>query len=301
MSTSMQNEPVSLAGRMIAVVINTASGSSTEHSAEEIEEILSEHGLAATRIWCVSSEELAKAFSEVRESGADVLIVLGGDGTIRSAAAQCTSEGPLLVPLPGGTMNILPKALYGNQSWKEVLRAVLADPSVKAVSGGQVEGERFYISAICGAPALWANAREAVRAQNIGDALKHGKIALENMFASKITYHFNDLNDGTAEALTVTCPLVSSALEEDRKVFEAAVIDVNHAREVLELFTAAAFGQWRDSENVATIRTPSVTISAEQKIPIILDGETIDAGNEAHIEFIPEAFQALVPAHEILS
>jgi diacylglycerol kinase family enzyme len=296
----MQPDAITLGDRTIAVVINNASGSSTEHSATEIEELMGEHGLAPVRIWCVSSEELANAFREVRESGADILIVLGGDGTIRSAAAQCTSTGPLLVPLPGGTMNVLPKALYGNHSWKEVLGAVLADPIVKTVSGGEVEGERFYISAICGAPALWANAREAVRAQNIGDALKHGKIALDHMFASKITYHFNEMNEGTAEALTVTCPLVSSALEEDRKVFEAAVIDVNHAGEVLELFTAAAFGQWRDSQNVATIRTPSVTVSSKQNIPIIVDGETIDAGKEVHIEFVPEAFQALVPAHEIL-
>ncbi|MDB5237219.1 MAG: hypothetical protein JWL88_321 [Parcubacteria group bacterium] len=292
---------VNLRERKIAAVINTASGSSTEDSAEEMRALFTEQGITPVHIWCTDSAGLSNAFVEMQQSGADTLVVLGGDGTIRSAAALCTSSGPLLVPLPGGTMNILPKALYGDGSWQDVLRRILANPVARKISGGMMNGERFYISAICGAPALWANAREAWRAREISDVIEHGKVALEHMFTAKINYHFNEMHEGTAEALSVTCPLVSTALEDDRKVFEAAVIDVNHAGELLELFTAAAFGAWRESKNVATIRTPHVRITADQDIPVILDGESVDAGREATIEFLPEAFEALVPADEILS
>jgi diacylglycerol kinase family enzyme len=108
-------------------------------------------------------------------------------------------------------------------------------------------------------------------------------------------------HEGDAEALTITCPLVSSALDEDRQVFEAAVIDVNHAGEVLGLLTAAALGAWRDAAQVAIVRTTSVTVSAAAAIPIIVDGETIEVGKEAHIEFLPNAFTVLVPPDEVLS
>ena len=284
-----------LAGKSIGAILNTASGSCTPECEAEMQKIFQEAGIPNAKIWCTSSAELAATFSEVQKSNLDVLVVLGGDGTIRSAAERFGTT-LALIPLPGGTMNVLPRALYGSGSWPEVLQSILANPSYKKISGGEVAGRRFYISAICGAPALFAHAREAWREHNLEAMIEHGKTALEHLFASKITYHFNEMHEGTTEALTVTCPLVSTALEEDRTVFEAAVIDVNHAGEVLELATAAAFGEWRESKNVAIVRTDHVTVSSTEDVPIILDGESIDAGKEVTIEFVPEALCCLVPA-----
>ncbi|MDB5195299.1 MAG: diacylglycerol kinase family lipid kinase [Parcubacteria group bacterium] len=291
---------VDLRTRKIGAVLNTASGSCTSESVQEMEAIFEEFELRPVRMWCSASNELPQAFAEVEKRDLDVLVVLGGDGTIRSAAELCNENGPLLVPLPGGTMNVLPKALYGNGSWQDILRAVLSNPQVKPVSGGEVEGHRFFISAICGAPALWAKVRESIREGELGAAIEHGKAALDRMFATKIHYQFNEMHEGETEALTISCPLVSSALEDDREVFEAAVIDVNDAPDVLAFATAAAFGAWRETKQVAIVRTKSVTVSSRRTLPIILDGETMDVGSEARIEFVPHAFSALVPTDEIL-
>lgn len=290
----MESSTIELRTRKVGAVLNTASGSCTGESGEEMKAIFAEAGITLARMWCGDSNELPAAFADVEKRDLDVLVVLGGDGTIRSAAELCAKDGPLLIPLPGGTMNVLPKALYGNDSWQDILRSVLKNPTVKKISGGEVEGHRFFISAICGAPALWANVREAVRARSIGEALEHGKEALANMFASKIHYHFNEMHEGEAEAVIVTCPLVSNALEDDREVLEAAIVDVNHAGDVLMFATAAAFGEWRDAKHVAVVATKNLSVSADASIPIILDGESVDVGREATIEFIPDAFEALV-------
>jgi diacylglycerol kinase family enzyme len=288
--------------KSIAAILNTHSGSCTPESADDMKAIFADAGLSLSRMWCVESAELAGAFAESKTCDIDVLVVLGGDGTIRSAAAGAQATGPVLIPLPGGTMNVLPKALYGSGSWEEVLTRILKDPVEKSISGGEVAGERFFISSIFGAPALWAEAREAIRAGDLGEAAHHGKIAFDQMFANKIQYRFNEMHEGTAEALVVTCPLVSSALENDRHVFEAAVFDVEHAIDVLGLATAAAFGTWREHEKVATVRTDHVTVSSEKALPVILDGETIEVGKEAEVNFVPDAFVALVPREdEILS
>jgi diacylglycerol kinase family enzyme len=261
----------------------------------ELEALFAEGGITLVRVWCSDSDELAQAFKEVEKRDLDVLVVLGGDGTIRSAAELCTSDGPLLIPLPGGTMNILPKALYGDASWQDILRNVIANPRAKQVSGGTVGGKRFYISAICGAPALWAHAREALREGSVQGIIEHSKAALDQMFASKVHYRFNEMHEGDAEALTVTCPLISSSLEEDRQVFEAAIIDVNDAGEVLSLATAAAFGSWRDTKHVAIVQTAQVTLSSsEGALPMLLDGEPVEVGSEADVTFIPHAFTALI-------
>ncbi|MES2225524.1 MAG: diacylglycerol kinase family protein [Patescibacteria group bacterium] len=297
------NEPaaVDLRTRKIGAVLNTASGSCTNESVPEMEAIFQTYGLKPVRIWCGDSNELPAAFAEVEKRDLDVLVVLGGDGTIRSAAELCTADGPLLIPLPGGTMNILPRALYGGGTWQEILGRVLANPVTKQVSGGEVAGHRFFISAICGAPALWADAREALRAGDIKGVVEYGKVAMSRMFAEKIHYRFNDATEGDVEALTVTCPLVSSGLADDREVFEAAVIDVNDAGEVFALATAAAFKGWREAKRVEVIRTKKVVVSSDRDVPIILDGETVEVGREVSIEFLSIAFTALVPHDEVLS
>jgi diacylglycerol kinase family enzyme len=279
----------------IGAILNTASGSCDATSEEKMRTILTSAGILHPKMWCGHSADMPQAFAEAAISSLDVLIVLGGDGTIRSGAEACTSAGPFLIPLPGGTMNVLPKALYGEHSWEEVLTAVLQGARIKNVSGGCIEGQQFFITAILGAPALWANAREAMRDGDLGEAVDKGVIALQNMFANKIQYSFSSQDMGEAEAVTVTCPLISEELADTERAFEAAALDVKNAGELLGLASSAAFGKWLDDEHVTMVKTKNVRVSSEKEIPVIIDGESIECGSVVVVEFIPEAFKALVP------
>ena len=62
-------------------------------------------------------DQIAEAFA----ADPDVLFILAGDGTARSVASKAKPDGPMIAPLPGGTMNMLPKALYGTADWKLAL------------------------------------------------------------------------------------------------------------------------------------------------------------------------------------
>ena len=50
----------------------------------------------------------------------------------------------LIIPLPGGTMNMLPHALYGAHPWARILADTLAAPRVRTVSGGRIGGQTFF-------------------------------------------------------------------------------------------------------------------------------------------------------------
>ena len=102
---------------------------------------------------------MTRSFREATEQNLDVLIVFGGDGTIRTAAEGCAEKGSYLIPLPGGTINMLSRALYGDVAWEESLENTLTAPSIKVLSGGRVAGKQFLIAAIVGAPALLAEPR----------------------------------------------------------------------------------------------------------------------------------------------
>ena len=126
----------------------------------KIRDIVKDAGVLEPRTWCGAADQMERSFAEAAGQKLDVLIVLGGDGTIRTAAQGCTKEGPRLIPLPGGTMNMLPRALYGDVPWEDALKNTLRASSARMLSGGRVGDSLFFVAAIVGAPSLWAGARE---------------------------------------------------------------------------------------------------------------------------------------------
>jgi diacylglycerol kinase family enzyme len=280
----------------VGVIINTSSGSCDLESEQKMLSILTGAGVVEPRTWCGEGEKMDQFFTEAAGQKLEVLIVLGGDGTIRTAAEACAEKGSYLIPLPGGTMNMLPRALYGNVSWEEALKNTLAAPSLKVLSGGRIAGKQFLIAAIVGAPALLVEPRESMREGNIVDAIEKGSVAFRKMFETKIQYHISGEMKGEAEAVALICPLISEQMSDSEQALEAAVIDVESATEVVRLATTAAFGKWRNDRNILLTKTKWVDVQSSEDIPATLDGERVNLGMSAEIDFVSRALTVLVPS-----
>jgi len=280
----------------VGAIINTSSGSCDSDSEQKIFSILTRAGIVEPKVWCGEAKEMERSFAEAAGQKLEVLIVLGGDGTIRTAAEVCAEKGPYLIPLPGGTMNMLPRALYGDVAWEESLKNTLAAPSLKVLSGGRIAGKQFLIAAIVGAPALLVEPRESMREGNIVDAIEKGSVAFRKMFETKIQYLISDDMKGEAEAVALICPLISEQMSDSEQALEAAVVDVESAAEVVRLATTAAFGKWRDDRNILLTKTKRVDVQSSEDIPATLDGERVNLGRSAEIDFVSRALTVLVPA-----
>ena len=290
-------DAIRLSESKVGAIINTSSGGFDSESEHKMFCILQRAGIVEPRVWCGSADEMTRSFAEPTEQSLDVLIVLGGDGTIRTAAEACAGKGPYLIPLPGGTMNMLSRALYGDVAWEEALENTLTAPSLKVLSGGRIAGKQFLIAAIVGAPALWAKPRESIREGNIVDAIEKGSIAFRNMFEPKVQYLISDGMKGEAKAVALICPVISKEMSDSEQAFEAAIIDVESAAAVVRLATTAAFGRWRDDRNILLTKTKRVNVQSSKDIPATLDGETVNLGRSAEIDFVPNALTVLVPAN----
>jgi len=258
--------------------------------------ILSRAGIVEPKVWCGEAKEMERFFAELAGQELDIFIVLGGDGTIRTAAEACAEKGPYLIPLPGGTMNMLPRALYGDVSWEDALKNALTAPSAKVLSGGRIADKQFFIAAIVGAPALWAEPRESIREGDIVDAIEKGSVAFRNMFETKVKYLISEEIKGEAEAVALICPLISEEMSDSEQALEAAVIDVESAAEVIGLASTAAFGKWRDDRNILLTKTKRVDVQSSKDIPATLDGENVSLGTTAEIDFVSKALTVIVPA-----
>jgi diacylglycerol kinase family enzyme len=277
----------------VGAIINTSSGGCDSESEAEMLDILQGAGVTNCKIWCGESAQIEQAFAEVATNSPRVLVVLGGDGTIRTAAEACIGTGAYLLPLPGGTMNMLPRALFGDGSWQETLKNTLADPAIKTLSGGRAGTNLFFVAAVVGAPALWIEARESIREGDVFDAVEKSAVALQATFDPTVQYVISPEVTGEAEVVAVICPLVSEEMSDSEQSFEAAAIDVKNAAELLGLATAAAFGKWRDDRSITLSRTQRVTVRASRDIPLFLDGERVKAGKNAEITFVPGAVNVI--------
>jgi len=278
--------------RRIDVIVNTASGSVGANAPAQAERILAEHG-ATGRVHAPGEGELEACLRQVIDSAPDAVFILAGDGTARAAAEMAGPDGPMIAPLPGGTMNMLPHAFYGERTWPDAMAACLVSGEPRFVSGGEIDGRLFFVAAILGSPALWAQAREAARSGKVGLAVAKARRALRRAFTGRLRFSLDGRPRHKAEALALMCPLVSTALDDDEQALEASALDPSSALDIFRLGVSAVAGDWRDDPSVSVGRCRAGRVWAHGPIPAILDGEPVHLGAQARIRFRPKAFRAV--------
>lgn len=279
----------------IAAVVNAASGRCSRATGEGLREHLQAHGLAPAEVWCGPGADLCPALDRVVAGKPDVLIVLGGDGTVQTAAERCESSGPVLMPLPGGTMNVLPPALYGARTWRQAINDVLAAPQLCPVNGARVAGQRFFAAALFGGPTLLQEAREAVRYGEFALAARKGLAALRSAFDRELICLWDDADEARGEAVAVLCPLASPRLAAAEARLEAAVVHPEGPLDALRLVLTAAFRDWRADPDVRCAMAQTVEVLGAGPLPALLDGERFTFEGPLRVELVPEAFLALTP------
>lgn len=271
---------------------NIASGSVGPHAPAEVGKILADHGLEA-RICAPEPSGLIDCLRDAVAADPDLLIVLAGDGTARTAAELCGPDGPLLAPLAGGTMNMLPHAIYGVRPWREALPLMLESGEPQMLGGGEVEGHKFLVAAILGSPALWAPAREAARHGRLNQAIDQARKAFGRAFSGRLRYVTAEAGRNKAEALTFMCPLVSKGLDSQADLLEVAALDVSGAAEAFRLGLNALIGDWRDDPAVRVSHAEITRVWAARKIPALLDGESVTLRSLTEVRYVKEMVRVL--------
>jgi len=283
--------------KRLIMLVNPLSGSVGSQAAAEARAILDDYECESSVVE-LNHEDFDTRVDAALAAVPDVLIVLAGDGTAGTIASRAGPEGPLVAPLPGGTMNMLPRALYDTTDWKVALRLALEQGTIQDVAGGEIrdaEGQHtFYCAAILGSAALWAPAREAVRTGQLKLAWVYARRALRRAFSGRLRYALDGATGRQTEALVLISPTISRAVGEDAGL-EAAAMNPADAGQAMRLAAHALFKGWRQDPSVRTTATRSATVRARSRIPAVIDGEPTLLRHEARIRFIPRAFRALAP------
>lgn len=279
-----------------AVIINATSGSTSDIS-DEVATTLGAHGCATNSIVFVEAKDLDGAIQSAIETKSEVIITYGGDGTSLSAAIAASAADIPIVPLPGGTMNVLPKALYGTDVWQDVLDIALSTGQPRWIPAGIIGEHMFLVAAIIGTSARIGNVREALRGMEI---VKAAKLAIDAVSDIKPDATFDyTLDDDRvfkdiANLLTVTCPGMNDYASSDTE-FDVAAINAEGYGDLAGIGLSAITSSWRDDQSAAINNASKVTMSGIRKLDMLLDGEFHTALLPADITLKEKGVKVLAP------
>ncbi|MGE0742234.1 MAG: diacylglycerol kinase family protein [Hyphomonadaceae bacterium] len=267
-SQRAHKRPIPETGAKALVLFNAKAGSVAAGDEEKLVEALKAAGIEQVALF--GPEKISRRLLE-RARKFDVLIVLGGDGTARALAELAPRDGPPLVLLPGGTLNILPRALYGERAWPEALAAALERGVIKRLTAGRANGHAFYVAALFGAPTLLARAREAVREGKPLAAWRRFRHFMGRSFARSLRARPNRDPAKKAEAIGVLCPSFSGGIEADS--LEWVRLDAKHLLDLARVGLRALTRGWRDDPVIEISKCRTGDIISLGVIPATLDGE----------------------------
>jgi hypothetical protein len=143
------------------LLVNAASGSNTDAALRELMDAFAVGEAKPQRVVDVPRDGLPP-HPDLTAGGVSRIAVFAGDGTVNSVVTSLDGWGGHVVVLPGGTANLLARALHGERSAAEIVRDLPSLISVRrpAIRTGQ---GLALIEVLAGPGATWSDVREGLR------------------------------------------------------------------------------------------------------------------------------------------
>lgn len=304
-------------GVRLVMIVNPAASSVTRRDLVVIEKRLSsQHDLVVHRT--SRQGHATRLAHRAMKDGADVVITVGGDGTVNEAANGLLGTTCALAPLPGGSTNVFARAIgYPNDAAKAtnaILDALDKNSFVNA-SVGKAGGRAFMFHVGIGFDASVVHLVEKRGALKkylghpwfIASAIKSWRSTERKELQFRI-----DTNDGRsveiaqmAVALNVNpyTYLGNRPLELAPEANLTSPLSVVALQDMgLRNLSAAARAALLSSDGLPNrpglhhlTEVHSATITSDRPFPYQLDGEPLAPVTELKLEHHPNAIRILVP------
>lgn len=268
------------------LIVNRASGSNSDAAVRELAGAFAAAGLAPATIRDVADGLPARA--ELEAAGVGVLAVFTGDGTINSVATALEGWGGALLPLPGGTANLLARALHGEQAAPAIAAAARRLAPVRR-PGVRWSGGTALAEVLAGPGAHWGEVREGLRDGAVGELAGTAVAAIRESLAGPMV--------GLVEpALGHAEGYAGLLLTPDAHGLVVAGYRADGAGEVLAHGMALLRRNFREGPHDALGRHPAVrcrSADGTTGIALLVDGERRDGGVEERFSLAPFALDLL--------
>lgn len=260
------------------------------------------------------SGDVPDAARELAEE-ADLLAVIGGDGTVREVASALVgtdSDTPLFI-VPAGRGNSTYRHLYGDADWQDVARGIARRMESLSLDVGRVESdpaveERYFVLGFTAG--LFRDAvvnAERFRALPgpLAYVLATGQAVLvDDPVRTAVEVDGEPFFDGAARLVAVgggrfrgsDFELFPSSRPSDGTLHVAAIEPVGH-RESVRIAALARDGRLHEHPAVRYATAEAVMLRSPTGLPVEVDGTPIGTAlSAARIEVVPGALSFAAPA-----
>jgi YegS/Rv2252/BmrU family lipid kinase len=238
--------------------------------------------------------------------GADVVVAVGGDGTVSWVAdALARTDVPLGV-IPTGTGNVLARELQIPLEIHAALHLLRSAHAVRRIDAMQVKDTYYLLNVSTGISAQLMRATSPAHKRQLG-MLAYLLAAVQQLSGVQLR-RFLLFIDGrrmrvrasevaVVNASTIGLQLLRWApdIQVDDGQLELCILRASTAADLLRVFFHALLGRQRQDPALRIIPiTGGVTIMARHDVPIQADGDVI-GWSPVHVALVPRALGVIVP------
>lgn len=250
--------------RNLWFITNPGSGSTTKAKCEALEAVFSERGLSLAGRTDFPEQKIPTC-EELDAQQVDTVVLFAGDGTINAALCALANWGGAFLILPGGTMNLLARALHSSTDPHAIVEAAHDCTRRVAMPYVEVGPHRAFVGLILGPATAWARAREAVRRGRLIKLYRAVRVAWNRTFWGK------GIRIDGVPALHRRYHAVF--VRPAGEAIEVTAIDSSDWRSIARVGWDWLTGSW--VEDLSVFRTPELRVRSKRLIIALFDGEPV--------------------------
>lgn len=155
------------------LIYNGSSGSHDDEALQALVAAFGDAGLAPDRV--IDCKDGTPTVAEANTAGVGLIAIHGGDGTLSRTIGGLEGFGGQVLPLPGGTFNLLSREIFGERDPLDIVGLLGSGAlSVNRRTCIRGEGVLALCELLAGPGAKWADVREEMREANIGEVIAKG-------------------------------------------------------------------------------------------------------------------------------
>ena len=294
----------------VAVVLNGAAGAllTLPDALPATEALFAAAGLQAAFV-APDFGTLPARIAQARDSGAEAVVVGGGDGTIACAAAAMADSATPLGILPLGTMNLLAHDLGLPVGDLAAAIRVIAEGVERRIDVGTVNGHAFLCASMLGLPTRLARYREQRRGR-MSTLVRAWRMAAATLRALwRERYELVSVSAGAAATTLRNVALTIAVNAYDTgtgRLFGRSTLDGGalalygirrlRLRDALRLAGRLALQSWQQDRQILQQSGPEIVVrTGRRAIRVMNDGEVMLLTPPLRYGVRPRALRVLVP------